>query len=74
MNEPHCRCPGCGECSAHKNESKLKTKIKNERAAGYQAGLDAAAKRVRERNSVGAGWGWIVEITEQLAKEIEALK
>ena len=28
MNEPHCRCPGCGECSAHAKEPKLKAELR----------------------------------------------
>jgi hypothetical protein len=28
MNEPHCRCPGCGECSAHANQEKLKAELR----------------------------------------------
>lgn len=27
MNEPYCRCAGCGECSAHRKEPKLKSRI-----------------------------------------------
>jgi hypothetical protein len=30
MNEPHCRCPGCGECDSHRKLRKA------------QADLDAA--------------------------------
>lgn len=26
--EPHCRCPGCGECDAHEREPKLKQQVK----------------------------------------------
>ena len=28
MNEAHCRCPGCGECSAHAKEPKLKAELR----------------------------------------------
>lgn len=33
MNEPYCRCPGCGECSAHRNEKKLREAIAKKDAA-----------------------------------------
>jgi len=39
MDEAHCRCPGCGECSAHVNAPKLKAEIKSLKAQRQWIGL-----------------------------------
>jgi MinD superfamily P-loop ATPase len=40
--ENYCRCPGCGECSAHANAPKLKTKLKALQAELAEARRDVA--------------------------------
>ena len=44
--EPHCRCPGCGECSAHANAPKLKAQLKA--AIAQRDAERAKAERLRE--------------------------
>lgn len=50
MDERYCRCPGCGECSAHANEPALKKKLNaaNARADALEAALSDVLEMAQE--------------------------
>lgn len=52
MIEDYCRCPGCGECNAHVNEPKLKSKIKKQ-AEELSALRGFAQAMYRRKNGMG---------------------